>query len=466
MDDPNAAIVVVGSGAAGLSAALSAAEAAADDASSVRVILIDSAPEGQHGGNTRWSPSYMRMATPDRADPDLETYVQAASRGHADPAYFRRLSEEAPATIAWLTRHGVAFHRPIYYLSAGSARIQPVGGGGAIVAALGAAVRVARVDVRYEVSAERLLLGADGGVAGVEVRSGTGARERIEARAVVLASGGFEGNAEMLRQHLGAGAEGLRRISPGTRFNTGDGIRMAQAAGAEIAGDWSGMHVEPVDPRSTQSAPVVLVYPYGIVVDRNGRRFVDEGRGLVHETWEALSRTIHFETPGRSVYAVLDAKLNEIPDFGRAIRSEVPPYQAGSIEELAALIGIAPRPLGETVARYNAAATGDQARFDAARADGLGSSPGLWPPKSNWCRPLDKPPYLAYPLIGAIAYTFGGLATNADAEVLSRTGPIPGLFAAGEITGHFHGTAPNAVAVLRALVFGRIAGRSAVAFCG
>jgi tricarballylate dehydrogenase len=121
--------------------------------------------------------------------------------------------------------------------------------------------------------------------------------------------------------------------------------------------------------------------------------------------------------------------------------------------------------LQATVARYNAAATGDAAQFDATRADRLASDCRLSPPKSNWCRRLERPPYLAYPLIGAIAYTFGGVATNADSEVQGAGGPIPGLFAAGEITGHFHGTAPNAVAMLRALVFGRIAGAAAAAFC-
>jgi tricarballylate dehydrogenase len=88
----------------------------------------------------------------------------------------------------------------------------------------------------------------------------------------------------------------------------------------------------------------------------------------------------------------------------------------------------------------------------------------LKPPKSNWARAIAKPPYLAYPLIGAVAYTFGGLATNEKAEVLCEQGPMPGLYAAGETTGHFYGTAPNAVSVLRALVFGRIAGQEAVGF--
>ena len=123
-----------------------------------------------------------------------------------------------------------------------------------------------------------------------------------------------------------------------------------------------------------------------------------------------------------------------------------------------------PRNLRETVDAFNAAATGDAARFDATRCDGLAADGTLKPPKSNWARAITKPPYLAYPLVGAIAYTFGGLATNAKAEVLGEQGPMPGLYAAGETTGHFYGTAPNAVAVLRALVFGKIAGREAVDF--
>src|SRR6202042_454099 len=98
----------------------------------------------------------------------------------------------------------------------------------------------------------------------------------------------------MMRARFGPAAETIRLISPGTRFDTGDGIVMAVELGASVSGDWNGMHIEPVDPRSRQSAPVVLVYPYGIVVDQDGRRFLDEGSGLVHETWEAFARDIHF----------------------------------------------------------------------------------------------------------------------------------------------------------------------------
>jgi len=239
---------------------------------------------------------------------------------------------------------------------------------------------------------------------------------------------------------------------------------MAMDHGASVSGAWDGMHIEPVDPRSHHSAPVVLVYPYGIVVDQDGRRFFDEGGGLVHETWEVFSRDIHFARTKNIAYAILDSSLFDIPGYARAIRTEVPPYQAETLEGLAAQIGIPARALKETVDRFNAAATGDVTRFDATRCDGLAAADTLRPQKSNWARAITKPPYLAYPLVGAIAYTFGGLATNEKAEVLCERGPMPGLYAAGETTGHFYGTAPNAVSVLRALVFGKIAGREAVDF--
>ncbi|MEA2952681.1 MAG: tricarballylate dehydrogenase, partial [Alphaproteobacteria bacterium] len=168
--------------------------------------------------------------------------------------------------------------------------------------------------------------------------------------------------------------------------------------------------------------------------------------------------------PKSIAYAILDSRLFDIPGYQRAIRSEVPPYQAGTLAELAAQIEVPGRNLEETIEAFNIAASSDIIGFDATRCDGLAAAADLTPPKSNWARPITKPPFLAYPLVGAAAYTFGGLATNEKAEVLSGSGPMSGLYAAGETTGHFYGTAPNAVAVLRALVFGKIAGRAAADF--
>jgi tricarballylate dehydrogenase len=330
------------------------------------------------------------MAAPDRIEASFEDDMLKASGGLADPDYYWTLAQHAVETIGWLQAHGVAFSIPVYYLSIGPPRIQPAGGGREIVERLLQSATRAGVKIRYDCPAARLGM-ANSRINGVTVRSNDDVTTTVDADAVILATGGFQGSRAMMLEHFGAGAETLKLIAPGTGYDTGDGIRMATDRGANVSGDWNGMHIEPVDPRSGHPAPVVLVYPYGIVVDQNGKRFFDEGAGLVHETWEAFARDIHFARPHRTEST-------------------------------------------------------------------------LEPSKSNWARPITQPPFLAYPLIGAIAYTFGGLATNVRAEVLSMGGPISGLYAVGETTGHFYGTAPNAMSVLRALVFGKIAGRQAVDF--
>ena len=128
----NPSIIVVGQGAAGLAAALSAAEEARARPPR-RVTLIDKAAEDEAGGNTRWSPSYMRMAAPDRVEPSFVHDMLAATRFQGDETYFARLAADAPATVAWIASHGVAFNQPTYYLAKGPPRIQPVGGGPAII---------------------------------------------------------------------------------------------------------------------------------------------------------------------------------------------------------------------------------------------------------------------------------------------------------------------------------------------
>jgi tricarballylate dehydrogenase len=455
----SASLIVVGHGAAGLAAALSAAEVARARGRPIKITLVEKAAEAEAGGNTRWSPSNMRMAAPDRVEPSFVHDMLTATQFQGDETYFARLAREAPETVAWIMSHGIKFIQPPYYLAKGPPRIQPVGGGTAMIEALMQAARQASVEFLYDCTA-REIASDNGNVAGLVVEQ-HGTRQTLAADAVVLACGGFQGNADMMRTYFGGGAETMRLISPGTHFNTGDGIKMAIQLGADKSGDWNGMHCEPVDARSKSSAPVVLVYPYGIVVDKNGRRFFDEGGGLMHETWEWLARNIHFKTPGSVAYAILDRRLFDIADYQRAIRSEVPPVQADTLAELAKRIGVDAGNLAATVAAYNAACPSDSTNFDATRRDGLVAARTLQPPKSNWARAISAAPFLAYPLVGAIAYTFGGLATDDRARVLRDGTAIPGLFAAGEITGHFYATAPNAVSILRALVFGRIAGREA-----
>ena len=298
----------MGHGAAGLCAALSAKEAAGERGIDARVTVLDRAPEAACGGNSRWSPSNIRMRAPDAMEPGFVDEIVAQSGGRADRPYFERLAAEAPGTARWLQGMGVEFHTPPYYLAKGPARIQPVGSIGVLFDVLWRSAKAAGIEFLYGRELHRLVVDGER-VAGVEIG---GPPVVLEADAVVLACGGFEGNGEMLRRHLGPGAESLRPISPGTALNDGGGIRAALEVGARRSGDWSGMHAEPVDARSRKSAPVVLVYPYGIVVDRNGTRFFDEGAGLVHETWERFAREMHFSLPGRTAYAILDADRKSV----------------------------------------------------------------------------------------------------------------------------------------------------------
>lgn len=447
-------VLIVGQGAAGLAAAISAIELAPQ----ARVAVIDRMPAAQAGGNTRWSPSNMRMKSLNEISPAFEEDMMTASMGRGDPAYFHELAVCAPDTLLWAQQQGLQFQRMDYFLKAWPTRIQPVGKGAGIIETFVKSAKDKGVEFLYECQAASLLTDSNSAVEGIATADG----RRLLSKAVVLACGGFQGNPEMMREEFGDRAETLRPISPGTAHNDGEGIRMALAAGALPSGDWEGMHIEPVDPRSQKPAALVLVYPYGILVDRDGRRFFDEGGDLVHETWEELSRVIHFDLPGSVAWTIVDSRVLDIPDYESAVRSEVPPLKADTVEELAALAGIDPDALADTVSQYNAACIGASTQFDASRVDGLSTALDFRPKKSNWAFALRKPPFLAFPVAGAIVYTFGGLSTDLEARVRSQGGPIPGLYAAGEITGHFYARAPNAVAVMRALVFGRIAGRNAI----
>lgn len=454
-------LIVVGQGAAGLCAAVSAMTSAHASGVDLSVTLLDAAPLADSGGNSRWSPSNIRLQADHHVAPGFVDEVVAESGGLADRDYFQQLADQAPAMADWLVSLGVVFQSPPYYLAKGPARIQPVGGGAALLNALLARARDLGIALVDEFSLTQLL-GDDVCVTGVVGTDAQGQTQTHHADAVVLACGGFQGNAAMRKQHLGAAAENYRLISQGTAYNDGAGIRAALAIGAQAAGDWCTGHAEPVDPRSQNSAPVVLVYPYGVVVDAQGQRFFDEGAGLMHETWERFAHQMQFELPGQQAYVILDAKLLNIADYARAIRSDVPPISAPTLEALAQALGLPLAALMDTIAAFNAACPDDQHSFDPTVKDGLTSTPVGQVPKSNWARPIDQSPFLAWPLVGALVYTFGGLKTNANAQVLSVKGPICGLYAAGEITGHFYQLAPNSVAMLRALVFGKIAGEQVV----
>jgi tricarballylate dehydrogenase len=472
-------VLVTGCGVAGLSAAVAAAERGA------RVAVLERAPREERGGQSRYTEAYLRMKSEAEVTDDFETHLAENSSGYVDPdliaesarppgaraAYAAALSIAEPGliaaladgagpTIAWLKGFGVRFDfLPTQFLTTSQPRLLPVGGGIALVEALAARAEGLGVRFLYGTTAERLDLDEDRRVVGLFARGRGEGSLRLAGR-VVLACGGFEGNPEMLARYIGPRAAFLRPICKGANFNRGDGIRMALDIGAATAGDFGSYHAEPIDPRSGVSEPSVFIFPYGILVNKDGRRFTDEAPGTVDAHYESVTRRI-FEQRDGLAYAVLDARHMRVPNYRLGIRTDKPPIAAQGLPELAARLEIPAEALAATVRAYNAACVPGEWR--PLELDHLATR-GLDPPKSNWALPLDEPPFHAYPIISANVFTFGGLKVDPDGRVLDGDGePIEGLYAAGEIIGTYYRTYTGATSVLKGLVFGRLAGSHAAA---
>ena len=196
----------------------------------------------------------------------------------------------------------------------------------------------------------------------------------LRAPSVILGSGGFEGNPEMLTHYLGPRARYIRPVARGGYYNKGEGIRMALAAGAAACGDYGSFHAEPLDPRSGATEPVVLVFNYGILVNKNGARFVNEAPATVDATYEAITRII-FEQPDGIAYCILDSRIDDVPNWKRSVRSDQPPVTAATLPELAGKLGIDAGELIATVEAYNAACP--SRNVQAARARRLGDETRL-----------------------------------------------------------------------------------------
>lgn len=470
-------VVVVGGGIAGLSAAISAAETGA------RVALLDRATEQESGGNTRYTEAYMRMKSIDEpADGLVDTLIDDFM-GHPDPGitadaghewerrspllrshqvvdldYVEAFAENAGPTLRWLEGHGVAFAQlPTLFLTVSTTRLAPVGGGLALVETLGKKARELGVDFHFETTARGLLTGDDGRVSGVRATAPDGARAQFTGR-VVLASGGYEGNAELMARYHGDKALTCRPVARGGNYNKGEGLEMAVAAGAATAGNFSLFHAEPVDPRSGDPEAAIMAFTYGILVNERGERFVDEARGPIDAWYERTTRDIQAQPRGIA-WMVLDAAGMAVPNIKTAIRTEEAPVTADTIGALAEKLGIDAATLETTVATYNEACPDGE--WDPSRPDGLATT-GVTPPKSNWAKPIAAGPFRAWPIMAANVFTFGGLKTDASARVIDRDGRIiEGLYAAGEMTGLYYTNYTGSTSVLRGATFGRIAGAHA-----
>jgi tricarballylate dehydrogenase len=469
-------VITVGCGIAGLSAAVSAAQEGA------RVAVLERAPFEERGGNTRYTDAYLRMKSEHEVTDDFEAHLAENGGGYLDPELVRHTTssyEQWPSivktlsfadpeviaafangcgpTVQWLKTFGIKFDfLPTQFLTKSQPRLLPIGGGLALVEGLAAAAGKLGVSFFYETTASSLVLDSEGAVNGLHARHH--GKPRQFSGKVILGCGGFEGNHEMQTRYIGPRAVYLRPVARGGYYNKGEGLRMALDIGAAPCGDYGSYHAEPVDPRSGRPEPSVFIFPYGILVNQEGVRFTDEAPGTVDAVYESITRKIFNQTNGIA-YTLLDQKINDVPNYRLGLRSDQPPITGATWAELASRLRIPADALTQTVQTYNAACTTGE--FKALELDHLATR-GLTPPKSHWARALDKPPFMAYPVISSNVLTFGGLKVNTRAQVLDLDGAvIPGLYAAGEVVGLYYKTYTGATSVLKGAVFGRLAGLDA-----
>lgn len=471
-------VLVIGSGIAGLTAAVSAVDTGA------KVAVLERSTSEEFGGNTRWTESYLRMKSEAEVSDDFEellvsnaghnidpnviahaaspyeswpAYVK--SHGMPDPELVSTLSAQAGPTVQWLKTFGIRFAAlPTYFVTAAAPRLMPVGGGLAMIESLQTHARKQGVSLLFETTATQLSRRDGHGFLNIGVANASGESMMIKARAVVIASGGFEGNPEMMTQYIGGTAKYIRPVARGGYYNKGEGIRLALELGAAPAGDFSSFHAEPLDPRSAQAEALVMNFAYGILVNRKGKRFVDEAPGPVDVNYDHISRAIKDEPDGIA-WVVFDQRINDVPNWKKSIRTDQPPVQADTIDQLAVACEVSVEGLAKTVKEFNRACP--KGEFSALREDHLATC-GIEPKKSNWSRPIDTGPFLAYPIIAGICFTYGGIKTNSSGQVMDTDGrTIPGLYAAGEVTGLYYQVYTGATSVLRGAVFGKLAGESA-----
>ncbi len=292
-----------------------------------------------------------------------------------------------------------------------------------------------------------------------------GKTSEVATKCVVLAAGGFQANAEWRTRYMGPGWE-LAKVR-GTRFNTGDGIRMALDIGAQPTGNWSGGHAVAWDRNAPEFGDLTVGdnfqkhnYPFSIMLNANGERFVDEGADFRNYTYAKYGRVI-LSQPGQFCWQIFDAKvLHLLRDEYRIKR--VTKVRADTLQELVSkLDDVDAAKALETIKTYNAAVKKD-VPFNPNIKDGRGTV-GLAIAKSNWAIVLDTPPFEAYAVTCGLTFTFGGLKIDGSARVIDTDGEvIAGLYAAGELVGGlFYFNYPGGTGLMNGAVFGRIAGTAA-----
>lgn len=482
-------VVVVGGGNAGFSAAHAAAERGR------KVLLLERGTQDMAGGNSYYTAGATRI--PHDGLDDLRDIVEPDERhattivppyssdeyladlvkvtdGRTDPEMARVLVTEAGDAVRWLhslgLRYRLMYERQAYarpdgsYLFWGGLHVGNVGGGVGLIEDHTAAAARLGTEVRYGARATSLV--TDGGaVVGVRYTGEDGQERQVDADSVILAAGGFESSPELRERHLGAGWANAK--VRGTPYNTGDMILAALEIGAQKGGDWSTCHSVQWDAeaehnesnRELTNRLTRQSYPLGIIVNREGRRFLDEGADFRNYTYAKYGREI-LAQPGSVAWQIFDARLRPSLRTEEYDMPGIGVHVADTLEELAEAAGIAPDAFVATVTGFNAGIDRG-VELDPTVKDGRAAR--VQPPKSNWAAELETPPFYAYPVTCGITFTFGGLKGDLDGRVLAEDGsPIPGLFACGEMLGGlFSGNYPGGSGLAAGMVFGRRAGAAA-----
>ncbi len=462
---PEYDVVVVGSGFAGSTATLSFLEATEKAGRVGRAALVEAGTKGTWPGASRWTKPFLRLDRDNALSRDRVggAEPEEGRRGPSDLDYWRKFEDEVPDTVKFMEDHGVKLIRHDEKNAAVDFEEQhfayPVGGGKEILDNyLISIAKYETADVLYGHEATELALDDEGGISGIVVRKPDGQLRTITAHTVVLACGGFAGNPGMLAQHLGKDAGDLPVIVRGIKYNRGAGLRMATEIGAGTAGQFDMFHAELVDARSKRDHAVFWGQNYGIVVNEDCERFHDEGEDYVFASTEAIAYDT-WRHQNQKSYFVTDRSVMERFEGSWVYETiELPPEQADTIAGLAEKLGLDPRKLEATVGEFNEAC--GPGEWDPVKMDGKKTT-GIEPPKSNWANPIVEAPFSGFPMTARVKFTFGGLKVDTDGRVLNTDEePIPGLYAAGEITGHFYRKHPPATSVLRASTFGRIVGEN------
>lgn len=488
-------VVVVGGGNAGFCAAHAAKEAGAD------VHLLERTPSAEAGGNSFHTAGAFRVVhggaahlgryvgdattrerlARTRLDPytaeQFRTDLDRLTKGRTDPAMAELLVAGSGDLVPWLAGKGVRW-RLMYdrqaYLSSddewvfsGGVALGTVDGGRGLMAAHAAAARASGIDVRNGCTVTDLLatdLLSTGRVTGVRYADADGCVHDRHADAVVLAAGGFEASAELRARYLGE--EWAHALVRGNPHNTGEILQLAVARGAARHGDWSSCHSVAWDAgapprggdRRLTNQRTRQSYPLGIVVNRDGRRFLDEGADFRNHTYAKYGREI-LRQPAGVAFQLFDATTRPLLRPEEYESEPITMVTADSLEGLAAGLDIDARGLAETVREFNAAIV--DRPFDPSVLDGRAAR--VTPPKSNWALALQRPPYYGYAVRCGITFTFGGLHVDDHARVLSENGSVvPGLLAAGEIVGGlFSENYPGGSGLTAGAVWGRLAGTTA-----